>query len=263
MEEDSIYTIHRTHSYSKPGEPQSTLLSEEEEEETYYQKKPKKPSAFRYKRKYQIEEGPWYMNLKNVLNRQDLSKEKHVQKYERRKLARKIRNEKSKKKRKGDEEEEEDGEEEPTESEMKKSKKKRKVNDEDVEEDEEQEESEMTHTSYQNQPEPSTPSFAEEQRTEPINDENQDRKPFPEELNHLLPSSSLLGSIHESVSRFYTNQNLMKPKPIRAGRPRKDKTSEPKLMLKTLHGSSLIAIGILLEEIAKEEVSKVDQPMID
>ncbi|EGG03856.1 uncharacterized protein MELLADRAFT_108957 [Melampsora larici-populina 98AG31] len=287
MDEDSIYTCHRTHRYSQPetnptnrSSPSSS--SSEENEKSYQKSKPKdKPSSLRFKRKYQIEEGPWYMNLKNVLKRQKISQEKTKKRNERKKELRKIRNAKIKenllkKKRKLNEDEVDDSihsnddeeEEEPTE---------KKEN-----------QSDSIHTTSQPAPIPSTStsisvSVSEGQRTEPIPEPT----PFPEDLNHrkpivsktlpiqnvltnhttsnpqkVLPSSSLLVSIHETASRFYTNQNLMTPKPIKAGRPSKKKL-DPKLMLKSLHGSALIAIGVLIEEIAREEVSKLDQPMMD
>ncbi|KAH9819411.1 hypothetical protein DFH28DRAFT_1105208 [Melampsora americana] len=216
MNEDSIYTTQQTNSTTT-----STSTS----------------TSLRYKRKDQIQDGPWYMNLKNVIERKSLSEEKRILRNQRKRGLRKIRNEKKKKKLKIERREEEEEEEEEE--------KRSSVGSDVVENQKERKET--------------NEKIDEERRTVNFKKSDQKESSFPEELKDLLPCSSLLTSIHETVSKFYTNQNLMKPKPInRLGRKPKKPKPEPKLMLKSLHGSALISLGILIEEMVKEEISKLD-----
>ncbi|OAV96923.1 hypothetical protein PTTG_26188 [Puccinia triticina 1-1 BBBD Race 1] len=75
----------------------------------------------------------------------------------------------------------------------------------------------------------------------------------PRAVTPDLPSSDLLRSIHHEAATFYSSHNVLSiPTPHRGPRPKN--WEEPIAMARALDGSALVAIGVLLEEIAKDQV---------
>ncbi|WAR60955.1 hypothetical protein PtB15_13B206 [Puccinia triticina] len=68
-----------------------------------------------------------------------------------------------------------------------------------------------------------------------------------------IQTSDLLRSIHHEAATFYSSHNVLSiPTPHRGPRPKN--WEEPIAMARALDGSALVAIGVLLEEIAKDQV---------
>lgn len=68
-----------------------------------------------------------------------------------------------------------------------------------------------------------------------------------------LPSSDLLRSIHHEAMLLYTSHDVLTiPTPHRGPRPRN--WEEPIAMARALDGSALMAIGVLLEEITRDQI---------
>jgi len=68
-----------------------------------------------------------------------------------------------------------------------------------------------------------------------------------------LPSSDLLRTIHHEAVRLYSAHNVLSiPTPQRGPRPKN--WEEPIAMARALDGSALMAIGVLLEEITRDQV---------
>ncbi|KAA1116968.1 hypothetical protein PGTUg99_032465 [Puccinia graminis f. sp. tritici] len=68
-----------------------------------------------------------------------------------------------------------------------------------------------------------------------------------------LPPSDLLRSIHHEAMSFYSSHNVISIPPAHRG-PRPKNWEEPIAMTRALDGSALVAIGVLLEEITKDQI---------
>ncbi|WAQ85707.1 hypothetical protein PtA15_6A336 [Puccinia triticina] len=75
----------------------------------------------------------------------------------------------------------------------------------------------------------------------------------PRAVTPVGPEQDLLRSIHHEAATFYSSHNVLSiPTPHRGPRPKN--WEEPIAMARALDGSALVAIGVLLEEIAKDQV---------
>ncbi|WAQ90770.1 hypothetical protein PtA15_13A169 [Puccinia triticina] len=75
----------------------------------------------------------------------------------------------------------------------------------------------------------------------------------PRAVTPVAPEQDLLRSIHHEAATFYSSHNVLSiPTPHRGPRPKN--WEEPIAMARALDGSALVAIGVLLEEIAKDQV---------
>ncbi|KAG0151646.1 hypothetical protein CROQUDRAFT_719805 [Cronartium quercuum f. sp. fusiforme G11] len=182
----------------------------------------------RFKRRSQLEDGPWYMDLENVLKRRDESRELRLKREQRKQAVKKIKRAHARSRSVT-------------------------VNSQQDSENSDGHEHEEPTMNTPRTPRPGMKLDEEHKKSsQPTNMGDTEPIRLPEEIENILPSSSLLSSIHHTAASLYTEKEMMELPPSRPGR--KPKTwREPVAMVQSLHGSALMAIGILLEEMLRQD----------